>query len=148
MSDETQNFKLMLIAMVVLSLIIAAGTSYFMLSQLGGNVTQKSKNQESVTKLGPTYKVGNFTVNLAGGRRFVRVNLAVEVSDKAVTEELKGRNPQVRDAIISILRNKKEKDINTQSGARDLREQIRKQLNKFVSEGKISNVFFTEFVVQ
>lgn len=149
MSDEGQgqNFKLMIVVMVVLSLAIAAGTSYFMLNQLGGN-GQKSQAKETVNKLGPTYQVGEFTVNLAGGRRFIRLNLTVEISNEDVIKELKKRKPQVRDTVISILRGKKEKDVNSNSGTRALRQEIRKKVNEFVSNGKVSNVFFTEFVVQ
>ncbi|SJZ64344.1 flagellar basal body-associated FliL family protein [Selenihalanaerobacter shriftii] len=148
MSDEGQNFKLMLVAMVVLSLIIAAGTSYFMLQQVGGSKNQTAKEKKSITKLGPTYKVGDFVVNLANGQRYIRLNLVLEVSNEDIIEELKKRNPQVRDAVISILRNKQQNDIKTKAGTRDLREEIRRELDKLVSEGNISNVFFTEFVVQ
>ncbi|SDB99458.1 MULTISPECIES: flagellar basal body-associated FliL family protein [unclassified Candidatus Frackibacter] len=147
MSEEGQNFKLMVVLMVVLSLVIAAGTSYFMLKQLGGGI-KTTEAKRSVTKLGPTHKVGDFIVNLAGGSRYVRLNLSLEVSNEEVISELKKRKPQVRDAIISILRNKEQDDINSQAGTRDLREEIRKSLNKFIPKGEVTNVFFTEFVVQ
>lgn len=146
--DSGHNFKLMLVVMVLLSLLIAAGTSYFMLQQIGGNGQSSSKASESVTELGPTHKVGKFTVNLSDDRRYLRMNLVLEASNKEVISKLETRNPQVRDAVISILRTKKPQDINTQAGIKDLREQIRNELNKFIAEGKVTNVFFTQFVVQ
>ncbi|ADL13138.1 flagellar basal body-associated FliL family protein [Acetohalobium arabaticum] len=146
--DSGHNFKLMLVVMVLLSLLIAAGTSYFMLQQLGGNSQSSSQASESVAELGPTHKAGEFTVNLSDNRRYLRMNLVLEVSNKDVINKLETRNPQVRDAVISIVRTKKPQDINTQAGIKDLREQIRNELNKFIAEGKVTNVFFTQFVVQ
>ncbi|MCK8823542.1 flagellar basal body-associated FliL family protein [Fuchsiella alkaliacetigena] len=148
MSEETGNFKLMLVIMVILSLLIAAGTSYFMLRQVGGMLSNGEPQTRSVTELGPTYEVGDFIVNLADNRQFVRLILAVEVNDEAVIEELEKRNPQVRDKVISILRDKSKSDINTSAGARDLREEIKEELNQYIPEGEISRVFFTEFVIQ
>jgi flagellar FliL protein len=148
MSDEGQNIKLMIVVMLVLSLAIAAGTSYFMLTKLTGN-SSKAEAEGKINELGPTYKVGEFIVNLAdGSSQFIRLNLSVEVNNEDIVEELKRRDPQIRDTIISILRDKQEEDISSKSGTRDLREEIRTELNKFISEGKITNVFFTEFVVQ
>ncbi|MBM7623512.1 flagellar basal body-associated FliL family protein [Sporohalobacter salinus] len=146
--DAGQNFKLMLVVMVLLSLVIAAGTSYFMLQQLGGSGQGSNQANKTATKLGPTYKAGNFTVNLSNDRRYLRMDLVLEVSNEDVIKKLKSRNPQIRDAVISIIRTKKTEDINTKAGTKALREQIRSELNKLISEGRVTNVFFTEFVVQ
>ena len=146
--DSGQNFKLMLVVMILLSLLIAAGTSYFMLQQLGGNGQSNNQANQTATKLGPTYKVGKFTVNLSDDSRYLIMNLVLEVSNEDVIKKLESRNPQVRDAVISIVRTKESKDINTRAGTKALRKQIRTELNKFIAEGKVTNVFFTEFVVQ
>ena len=40
------------------------------------------------------------------------------------------------------------KDINTTEGKQALRTQLLAELNKFFSSGSITNLYFTEFVVQ
>ncbi|MGM0471498.1 MAG: flagellar basal body-associated FliL family protein [Bacillota bacterium] len=151
MSEENeQNFKLMLVVMVALSLLIAAGTSYFMLSQLGGssNGENNDNNSQPVAKVGPTYEVGEFTVNLAKSQRYVSLNMVLEISNEELIKKLENRNPQIRDAVISILRNKSPEDIDAQGKTMELRDEIRKELNKLVADGEITNVFFTKFVMQ
>lgn len=154
MSDEDKkggmNFSL--IVAIVVSVMLATGSSYFMMTKFGGlstnNNSQQAKAESDMEELGPTSEIGQFMVNLAGGRRFIKVNMVFEVSNQKVIEEISQRTPQIRDTIISILRTKEYDTINSSGGSRRLRTEIMNTINKKLLKGKVTNVFFTEFVVQ
>jgi flagellar FliL protein len=150
MSDGNGVSYIFIAVIIVLSVLLATGSSYFMLSRLGGfNQTQPTDNSNGQgEELGPTSEIGEFTVNLSNSRQFIRVNIVFEVSNEAVIEEINRRQPQIRDTIISILRARKAEDISSEGGTPKLRTDIMNKVNNQLIEGKVSNVFFTEFVIQ
>ena len=151
MSDEKEGSKFNIITMVIvilLSVLLATGASYFMVTKLGGFNQQNAEAEKTTKELGPTSPIGQFLVNLSDGRRFVKVNIVLEVSNEDAVKEIKKRTPQVRDSIISILRSKDYKEITSEQGTRILRTKIMNEINKHLLEGKVTNVFFTEFVIQ
>ena len=91
-----------------------------------------------------------FVVNLAdpGGKRYLRVSIALEIDDQDFVEEAKKKVPQMRDRVLLILPAKKFKDIRTSSGKESLRKEIIAQLNPLLDKCKITNLYFQEFVVQ
>jgi len=100
--------------------------------------------------LGPLYSLGTLIVNLAdeGGKRYLRVAIEMELSDQIVKEQVEMRLPQIRDTILMILPTKTYKDINSTEGKQAVRTQIISEINKYISKGSITNLYFTEFVVQ
>jgi len=91
-----------------------------------------------------------FVVNLAdpGGKRYLRVSIALELDDQDFVEEAKKKTPQMRDRILMILPAKKFKDIRTSSGKGSLRKEMIAQLNPLLDKCKITNLYFQEFVIQ
>ena len=153
--DQNSGLNFNLIIAVILSVLLATGSSYFMLMKFGGlgSSSQEGDNKEQtkseeIKKLGPTHNLNQFLVNLSESNSYVKIKISVEVSNSEVITEIQNRTPQIRDIIISILRSKKMKDINNNPAAKDLREEIRTRVNQNLAEGKVTNVFFTEFVVQ
>ncbi|GAB6137646.1 flagellar basal body-associated FliL family protein [Halanaerobaculum tunisiense] len=151
MSDENQGISYILIVIIVLfSVVLASGASYFMLFQFGGLNSNQQVAEEATAdkKLGPTTNLDQFLVNLADGREYVKMNISFEVSNQETVTEIEERKPQVRDRIISILRTKNHQQITSNQGTRKLRTEVMEQVNQILLKGKITNVFFTEFIVQ
>ncbi len=151
MSEESSNVSYVFITIIIiLSVLLATGTSYFMFVKLGGGGGngEDSAAQAQKEELGPTTKLGDFVVNLAEGESFVKVNIVFEVSNEKVMEEINQRSPQMRDTIISILRKQNQEGVNSVEGTRKLRTDIMERVNDNLMKGKVTNVFFTEFVLQ
>jgi len=100
--------------------------------------------------LGTIYALETFIVNLAdkGGNRYLRVTMDLELGIPELESELDKRLPQVRDSILMILPSKRFEDISSVEGKIALRDQILETLNGFLTLGKITNIYFKEFVVQ
>jgi len=100
--------------------------------------------------LGPIYSLETFIVNLAdkGGNRYLRVTMDFELGNAELQGEVEKRLPQIRDSILMILPSKRFEDISSVEGKTALRDEILEKLNSLLTLGKISNIYFKEFVVQ
>ena len=98
----------------------------------------------------PMVDLDPFIVNLADKdtRRYLKVKMSLEVSDKKVEEEVKKRMPEIRDIITLLLSSKTYADLSTIDGKLALKAAIVNRLNSIIVSGRVTNVYFTEFVVQ
>jgi len=105
---------------------------------------------DGIPPMGPVYGLETFIVNLAGddGRRYLKVRMDLEVANEDLFENLDERKPQVRDRILMILPTKGYADINTTEGKEGLRNELRTALNAYFNQEAITNIFFTDFVIQ
>ena len=110
--------------------------------------TQKSEASEENSFIGRVVPLETFVVNIAAtkGRKVAKVNIEIELKGDNVAAEIEKRKAQVRDIIIIILSSKTYDEVSTMEGKEALREEIKEQLNSFLATGKISNVYFTEFI--
>lgn len=91
-----------------------------------------------------------FIVNIYDGQelRYLKVKVELEMSNPAVKPELEGRLAAIRDAILVVLTTKTLQEIQDAQGKNQLREEILTAISKIVAQGKVSKVYFTDFVVQ
>ena len=91
-----------------------------------------------------------FIVNIYDGQelRYLKVKVELEMSGAAVKPELEGHLAAIRDAILVVLTTKTLQEIQDVQGKNQLREEILTAISKIVAQGKVSKVYFTDFVVQ
>ena len=155
--------KLMIIMMGVFILIMAAiGGGLFMMwtkvSSLDQVVNPPSEEEseeageeaEQQIKIGPTFPLDTFIVNLAdqGGNRFLRATMNLELENEDLIVEMEKRLPQIRDVILVLLPTRTYQDIRSAEGKTALRTEILAKLNGLLKREVITNVYFTEFVIQ
>jgi flagellar FliL protein len=151
MAEEGQmNYK-MLALIVVLVIIITgvASFTFFTYFSVSGDEENNENEIKSVEDIRPTYSVGNFTVNISNNNRisFVRASVVFELENAEMTEELDKRSSQIRDRIISTLRAQNQ-EILEEPGADTIKQIVKDKVNEILISGKITNVWFTELVVQ
>jgi flagellar FliL protein len=151
------NKLIFLIVAVLLVLTIGlAGGLFMMWSKLSSIEAQENPvatsgtEQSQASVLGPLFPLKTFIVNLADQERsrYLRVSMDLELVESTAANELEERLPQVRDSILMILPSKHFADIASMEGKTALRNEIITKLNGLFAENVISNIFFTEFVVQ
>ena len=136
------------------SLVGTVSPAWFFL--LGGEEEKPKTAQTTGEKgaeiplVGPMISLKTFIVNLAdpGGRRYLKVKLDLELTNREVEKELKARLPEVRDQIILALSSKTYQQIQGVAGKTVLREELTARTNAVLKLGKVKKTFFTEFVVQ
>ena len=72
----------------------------------------------------------------------------MEMASPAIKPELEGRLAAIRDAVLVLLTTKTLQDVQDVQGKNQLREEILAAVSKIVAQGKVTKVYFTDFVVQ
>jgi len=165
--QKKSNSLILIIIIVVLILFIIIGAIVTIL-MMGGNDEQQLQqssaqerpmNQQNASgsmasaplaEIGPMFPLDTFTVNLLSesGRRYLKVEMNLELSGEELGMELDSKTAVIRDIVIRLLSSKSLEEISTAKGKAKLKEQIVDQLNMRLRDGRINNVYFTEFVVQ
>ena len=153
----SNKIVILLVAFLFLVMIGLTGGLFMIWSKLSTTeaqannaVTTEAENQQALPSLGTLYPLDTFIVNLAddGGKRYLRVTMDLELSEGVGVDEMEQRLPQMRDSILMVLPSKGFEDIRTIEGKISLRNEIVANINGIFGKKSITNIYFTEFVVQ
>lgn len=91
-----------------------------------------------------------FIVNIYDGQelRYLRVKVEFETATADAKTEIEMRQASLRDAILVLLTTKTLQDVQDLQGKNQLRDEIMVAVNKILPPGKVSKIYFTDFVVQ
>ncbi len=114
-----------------------------------GEATKLKEEENSKEFIGKLVPLETFLVNVSGsrGRKLVKINMELELNNAEVQEEVEKIKPKIRDYIIIIASSKTLNEISTKEGKDVLREEIKNQINLFLTKGHIKRVYFTEFLL-
>ncbi len=124
-------------------------------AEAGEKATQEEEANQQKEFVGKVVPLETFIVNLSGtkGRRVAKVNLELEIQGlekeggySGIQDELEKRKAQIRDIIIILLSGKSYDEVATREGKEQLRNEIKDTVNAFLTNGKIANVYFTDFI--
>lgn len=152
---KKSKLKLIIIAAVVLALG-GGGAAYFLLMKKPAAPKAHAEEEESHEEAkAPVFLVLEpFTVNLQqeAGDQYLQIAMTVQVANDKQSEEIKTYLPQVRSRVLMVLSSKKASEINTPEGkkllADDIIAQIKRPFSEHGKSQKVSDVFFTSFVIQ
>jgi len=162
------NVLLIVVASVLFLILIGGGVAgYLLLNEDSGVIedankavqTQAVAAKKSTTnstrgtnyaEIGQMYPMEQFVVNLysEGGARYLKTTLNLELASEELAMELDAKKPIVRNIIISALSAKTYEEISTIKGKENLKDEIVLNINEVVTDGKVNNLFFTDFVIQ
>jgi len=143
---KNSSFKLIIIISVAL-VVVAAGAvgGYFLMTK-----TDTKKPLPEKPAVISVWPMDAFVVNIAetNGERYLKIVIQLEVSDPGVGPELEQLKPRIRDSILDLLTPKTFKDLIDPAGKQRLREDIAGRINNILQRGKVTKVYFTDFVIQ
>lgn len=96
------------------------------------------------------YPLEPFIVNIYDGQeiRYLKLKVEFELAGPEVKGELDAKQAPVRDSILVLLTTKTMQEIQDLQGKNQLREQILTAVGRIAGPGKVTKVYFTDFVVQ
>lgn len=161
-SGSTASKKpMLLIGLVVVNMLVVAFVGFMIWKSrqveasrpslekvIDGEVQTAQEDALKTDEVGKVIPLETFIVNLAGskGRKVLKVNMELEIKGSDVIQEIENRKAQIRDFIIIILSSKSYDEVSTKEGKDSLRNEIKDNINSFLSKGKIINVYFTELI--
>lgn len=145
--------KLALIGIAVLALLGAGGFFFMKHSRKGeSQVAMTPKEMEKMIKTHPIIDLKPFVVNLntqsSENSKYLKVRIAFKLDNPQVAKEVDYRMPEIQNIILILLGSETADDLGTTGGKLALRNQIRHRVNSILTLGRISSVYFTEFVIQ
>jgi flagellar FliL protein len=157
-AKRSQTKKLVLVIIIIAAVFMGVmGAGFYILwSKVAPPDPEGALEYDSIKKeagaglIRPVFTLDTFVVNLAdrGASRYLRTTLDLELTDEAASEEVKQRLPQIRNAVLMIIPSKTSKEIRTTEGKAAMRDEIMEKLNTFMKSGSVTNIYFTEFVIQ
>lgn len=145
---------LLVIGVVVAILLMSGGDEPPPQAAGGGGGGNPALNMRSggqtYLSIGPTYAFDQIIVNLASqsGRRYLKTTINAELSSNNLMVELDTKKPAIRDTMISVLSSKTFEEISTAKGKENLKNELVERINESLVDGKIVNLFFTDFAIQ
>jgi len=96
---------------------------------------------------GTLYPMESFLVNITSdqGPKFLQTQMEFELTDAATEDEVTRKKAAIRDAIIVLLSSRSYKQIRETTGMVTLRHDILRAVNNLLSNGKVREVYFTQF---
>lgn len=158
---------IVLIAIIVL-LLVAGGAFYFLVlskqnkgtnTNTNANVVQQTSNGmvTTVDVDEQTYSFEDITTNLADtdSQKFIKTDVALGYdpkTNKKLQAELEDKTaiktPILRAEIVQVLRNKKFADFSDDKKIEQIKTEILNKINIHLKNGRISNVYFSNLVIQ
>lgn len=92
-------------------------------------------------------EVPEITTNLAGND-YIKISFMVQTENKKAKEELKKRNFQVKNIIITELSEMKAEELTGKKGKEKLQEALKTRVNELMEEGKVEKVYITSSILQ
>jgi flagellar FliL protein len=124
----------------------AAGPEEASASHAGSSDRTASRNK-GVLALEP------FVANLADpeGDRFIKCTVRLVIEGEEAAQAVRENDlalTRIRDKILTLVSSKTFAEVSTVEGKERLREQIQEQVSPIVEAGKVTEVYYTEFIVQ
>lgn len=150
-SGKSNKNILLIVVIILLSVAVIGGGAFagYYLGTKNVPVVQNSSRKEDVAEA--AFDVEELVLNLAdeNSKRFLKIKLvlAYDSKNKSFPKELEAKKMAVKDAIINVIRAKKATDL-TPKGSEDLKTEIINRVNPIFSTGRLTNIYYSDFLVQ
>ncbi len=153
-APKKKKGKLLVILLVLLLLGGGGGAAWWFM--VGSKAHGGAKKAEKEAEKPPIFtRLEQFTVNLQrtnGEDHYLQVEMDLQVADSKVTDQIKLRMPQIRNAMLLLLSSKTPEDLAPVAGKQKLAAEIVAQINRIlgVKDPKqgVLGVYFSSFVIQ
>jgi len=138
---------LLLVLIAVLLLGGSAAGAYFFLAKPGKAQEAAVKKEKPVEVM----ELGEILVNLTsnGMPHYLRVKISLEYpQDKKLSGEIKKKKHQITDTTITFLRSKTISEVSSAGSVDALKRELMERINGQLESGRVTAVYFTDYLVQ
>lgn len=126
---------------------VEATSSQASSGERGDHWGSKSKDKGAADRV---VTLDDIVVNPAGtgGRRYIKVDVALELGEHGDVEWVQSRSYQMKDLIIRELTARTVDELTDPVAKEEMRESMIFELNRLLDENTVTNLLFTEYVIQ
>jgi flagellar FliL protein len=139
--------KLILFLLIgILVLGIAGGVVMF----LGGKKGEKGKEKEKKPEKTFFVTLDPIVINLMDptGKRYLQIQISLEVGDKKMEDEIKEKEPIIKDIIISVIGEKTVDDVLAPNAKEEIKKELKEKINQALGEDVILNIYILQYIVE
>lgn len=149
-SKKAGGLKKVLLIVLIITVLLggSAAGAYFFLAKPGGAQEAVKKEKEKPVEV---MELGEMLVNLTsnGLPRYMRVKIVLEYpQDKKLSEEIKKKKHQITDTTITFLRSKTIAEVSSAGSVDTLKRELLDRINGQLESGRVTAVYFTDYLVQ
>lgn len=140
------KFRKLLLGIIVSAVLLVLGaTGYYLVQKNILGSGQSSANTKEYL-----FTTGEITANLSSteNRSYIKINIYLGYNSKKLDTELTSKTPQIRDAMIEILRSKTASDLNSQQSIEKMKTELITRINSILTTGKVSSAYFSDILIQ
>ncbi|MCT4564067.1 MAG: flagellar basal body-associated FliL family protein [Maledivibacter sp.] len=137
--DLKKVLVLSLIGLLVLALIFTL-VFFLVINKKGESKEQKVEYFE--------FKLDEMYTNIKESNSILKINISIEYTDSQLAETLNKGKSRISNDILELLRNKTIKELSGKEGQQKARKDIQNKVAEIVRTNTISNIYFTEFIIQ
>lgn len=135
--------------LVAAALIVPAPSSLWASAEEGHGSAAKGEGKKDKNKIeNGILNYGPVTVNVLSnkGYRILRLVMEIHCEDNAAAERL--TLPDVKEAVMMLLSTRVGEDLLPATGKMVLRKDLLELFGQYAGQGKVKELYFTEFVLQ
>lgn len=144
---------------LVLLLAIGGAIAFFALSggdeegvadaHQGKAASKKRVSHDDLT-VGPMVELGSMVVNLMSesGNKFAKISVALELDSQELAPEMMAKKAVASDIVLSVISSKTAEELMNLKGKEAAKNEIMEKVNERLKDGRVKNVYITNFVVQ
>ncbi|SEK22158.1 flagellar FliL protein [Carnobacterium iners] len=150
-TDETKKKKWFLPVIIIISTVIIGGVIVFGFTSGKAQAFMKNLSEEKVVET--TVPLEEFLINLTSeeGKKeqFLKIELSVYSEEKDSQEVIVTKTPQIRNAVINVLRKQTPETVfGEDQELIALKQELISQINKSLGKSLISDIFITNIIMQ
>lgn len=146
---------------LVVLLIIGGAIAFFALNggdeeeagagaHQGKAASKKRSSSHDDLTVGPMVELGSMVVNLMSesGNKFAKISVALELDSQELTPEMMAKKAIASDIVLSVISSKTAEELMNIKGKEAAKNEIMEKVNERLKDGRVKNVYITNFVVQ
>lgn len=97
-----------------------------------------------------SYLFDNLVLNPAqsNGTRFLMASVSFDLKEEGSAEEMKARDAQVRDALLTVLGRKTVEELTNVAARDSLKLELKTAVSQLFPEGTVRGIYLPQFVIQ
>ena len=140
---DNKKLAIFSIVVFVVSILVFATTLYLVFFRAPASADNTPKKIDTYT-----YDLGDFSTNIGSSGRYFKGKIVIETTSKKTPALIEENVEPIRDHILKVLISQDVKNMMSDTGIENIKKDIKKHIGEIIGTDDISNVYFTDYIIQ
>ncbi len=140
---DNKKLAIFSIVVFVVSILVFATTLYLVFFRAPASADNTPKKIDTYK-----YDLGDFSTNIGSSGRYFKGKIVIETTSKKTPALIEENVEPIRDHILKVLISQDVKNMMSDTGIENIKKDIKKHIGEIIGTDDISNVYFTDYIIQ